>query len=314
MFRTEVPILIAKNPIDYDAKILSLGSCFAENISEKLSFYKFQNVVNPFGIIFNPISIERIITRIVNQELFTEKDIFYHNDRWQCFEIHSKLSHSDKDLFLENLNTILKNTFNDIQNHSHCIITYGTSWVYRHIETNKIVANCHKIPQNQFSKEILTAENISKSIENTINLIQKVNKNIRFIFTVSPVRHIKDGFVENNVSKSLLIGSVYNITKNNPIADYFPSYEILLDELRDYRFYADDMLHPSPVAISYIWNKFRENYIKADLKIVLDEVENIQKSLFHKPFDEQSLSHTAFLTKLKAKIHKIESQFPSIKF
>jgi len=314
MFRTEVPISKSKHQIDFDAKILSLGSCFAENISEKLSFYKFENTVNPFGIIFNPVSIERIVARIVNQELFTEKDIFFHNDRWHCFEIHSKLSNSDKDLFLESLNAILKTTFNQIQNLSHVIITFGTSWVYRHIESDKIVANCHKVQQNQFSKELLSPETISKSIENTIHLIQLLNKNIKFIFTISPVRHIKDGFVENNASKSLLINSVFKISQNNSTVDYFPSYEILLDELRDYRFYAADMLHPSQLAIQYIWNKFRENYIDINLQSVLAEIENVQKSLLHKPFDKETPNHVAFLLNLKAKINKIEAEFPQIKF
>ena len=314
MFRTEIPIEKSQHQINYDARILSLGSCFAQNISEKLSFFKFQNTANPFGIIFNPIAIERIVERSVNQEFYTEKDIFFHNEMWHCFEVHSKLSALSKDLFLENLNHLLKTTFSELQTISHCIITLGTSWIYRNNHSANVVANCHKIPQNQFTKELLSTATISKSIANTINLIESVNEKVRFIFTISPVRHLKDGFIENNVSKSNLITSLFKIIEDNAALDYFPSYEILLDELRDYRFYANDMLHPSQIAIEYIWKKFRESYIQNDLNPILNEIDSIQKSLLHKPFNENSQSHVAFLQKLQSKIEKIAIQFPTIKF
>ena len=213
-FSTPVPILKSNCPIDYNSKIMSLGSCFAENMADKFEYFKFQNVVNPFGIIFNTVSIERIVERVVNQELFTEKDIFFHNDLWHCFEVHSELSNSNKDIFLENLNSILKFTKNQITKSTHLIITYGTSWVYRNIETKEIVANCHKVPQKQFTKEILSIEITQKSIENIIFLVQSINKEANFIFTVSPVRHVKDGFVENNLSKAILLQSVFQILKS----------------------------------------------------------------------------------------------------
>lgn len=314
MFRTEVPVDNYSHPLTYDAKILSLGSCFAENISEKLSFYKFQNISNPFGIIYNPVSIERVITRIVNQEFYTENDIFFYNHRWHCFEVHSKLSHSNKDMYLENLNAILKNSFAEIKILTHCIITYGTSWVYEHELAGKIVSNCHKIPQNHFTKRLLNATEIKNAINNTVQLIRSVNPDLKFIVTISPVRHIKDGYVQNNVGKSLLTQSIFEILHTNSSVNYFPSYEIMLDELRDYRFYADDMLHPSSLAIQYIWSKFRASYINPDLNSVLDEIEKIQKSLQHKPFDTNTPDYEAFSAKLKAKITNLESRFPQIKF
>ena len=204
-FRTQIPISKCSSPIDYNSQIVSLGSCFAENIKAKFEYFKFQNIVNPFGIIFNPISIEKLIERAVNKTAFTEKDIFFHNERWHCYEVHSELSNENKDEFLNNLNEILHFTNNQIANSSHFILTYGTSWVYRNIASNEIVANCHKVPQNQFTKEILSVERIQKSIQNTIEVIKRVNPNGHFIFTVSPVRHIKDGFIENTVSKSNLL-------------------------------------------------------------------------------------------------------------
>lgn len=314
-FSTPIPISKYQFPIDYNSKIMSLGSCFAENMADKLEYFKFQNVVNPFGIIFNAVSIERIVERIVNQELFTEKDIFFHNDLWHCLEVHSELSNPDKDIFLENLNSILEKTRNQFIESSHIIITYGTSWVYRNIETNEIVANCHKVPQKYFSKELLSLEITQKSIENTIASIQSINKEANFIFTVSPVRHIKDGFVENNVSKAYLISSIYKIiTLCLSKSYYFPSYEILLDELRDYRFYKEDMLHPNQTAIDYIWIRFFENYINEKEFETMQKVCDIQKALKHKPFNENSDNHQKFLSKLQQKIKLIQETYPTIYF
>jgi hypothetical protein len=313
-FTTSIPISKSSNPIDYDSRIISLGSCFAQNIGEKFSYFKFQNTVNPFGIIFNPVSIENLFSRVVNNQEFTENDIFFHNDLWHCFEVHSELSHSDKTIFLDRLNQILSDFHLQIFKSTHFQITYGTSWVYRNKSSNSIVANCHKVPQSQFEKEILSVATIEKSIQNTIDLIQKVNPNCQFIFTVSPVRHIKDGFVENQRSKAHLITSIHSSISHLPSSNYFPSYEIMMDELRDYRFYAEDMLHPSQTAIDYIWNRFSENYISEENFATMEEVCSIQKGLAHRPFNPDSDSYQKFLNTLKNKIFKLQEQFPRINF
>lgn len=313
-FTTKVPIEKYKNPIDYNSRIMSLGSCFAENMAEKFEYFKFQNSVNPFGIIFNPVSIEKLVNRIVNKIEFTEEDIFYHNDLWHCYEVHSELSNANKEDFLRNLNSILSQNFNLISNATHIIITYGTSWVYRNKTSNKIVANCHKVPQNQFDKEIISVEAIEKSIANTINLIQKINPNCNFIFTISPVRHIKDGFVENQRSKAHLITAIQNSQLATRNSQYFPSYEIMMDELRDYRFYADDMLHPSQTAIDYIWIKFFENYVSETEFNLMNQVCEIQRALKHRPFNPESESHLKFLSNLNLKISKIQEVLPFVTF
>lgn len=314
-FTTTIPISKSSNPIDYDSRIISLGSCFAQNIGEKFSYFKFQNTVNPFGIIFNPVSIENLISRVVNNQKFTENDIFFHNDLWHCFELHSELSHSDKTIFLDRLNQILSDFHLQIFKSTHFQITYGTSWVYRNKSSNSVVANCHKLPQSQFEKEILSVATIEKSIQNTIDLIQKVNPNCYFIFTVSPVRHIKDGFVENQRSKAHLISALHNfVTLSLSKCNYFPSYEIMMDELRDYRFYAEDMLHPSQMAIDYIWKRFSENYISEENFATMEEVCSIQKGLAHRPFNPNTASHQKFLNTLKNKIVKLQEQFPRINF
>ncbi|MCZ8197417.1 MAG: GSCFA domain-containing protein [Flavobacterium sp.] len=313
-FTTKIPILKYQNPIDYNSKILSLGSCFAENMGQKFDYFKFKNVVNPFGIIFNPVSIEKLIYRVINKIEFTESDIFFHNESWHCFEVHSDLSTSSSELLLANLNKVLHSFRSQIQEATHLILTYGTSWIYRNKVSNEIVANCHKVAQNQFDKEILSVETIEKSIQNTIDLVKKINPNCNFIFTISPVRHIKDGFVENQRSKAHLITALHSSNFQLPTSSYFPSYEILMDELRDYRFYADDMLHPSQTAIDYIWMKFFENYVDEKEFATMQQVCDIQKALHHKPFNVTSDSHQKFLKNLNQKINTLASKYPQIQF
>jgi hypothetical protein len=314
-FSTQVPLVKYPYPLDYTSNILSLGSCFAENIGEKFDYFKFQSTVNLFGIIFNPVSIEKIIRRAVQKHYFTEADLFFHNEAWHCFDVHSELSHANKEAMLVRLNQILETTHTHITQSTHIIITLGTAWVYRHTEKKEIVANCHKVPQKQFTKELLSVEAIQQSLQNTIHLIAEVNANAKCLFTISPVRHIKDGFAENQRSKAHLITALHTIV-NHPLATihYFPSYEIMMDELRDYRFYAEDMLHPNAIAIQYIWEKFRETAISPDAFAIMEEVDAIQKALQHRPFNPNSEGHQKFLENLNQKIDKLAGQFPNMKF
>lgn len=314
-FKTQISIPKNSNSIDYNSKIVSFGSCFAENMGDKFHYFKFQNITNPFGIIFNPVSIEKIVDRVVNSDLFTAEDVFFHNERWHCFEVHSDVSHSDKEELVANLNQILVETKKQLQEASHIIITYGTSWVYRNIDRGNIVANCHKVPQKQFTKELLSVSAIQQSIQSTIRLIQSINPNCNFIFTVSPVRHLKDGFVENQRSKAnLIIGLHETFDFRLSTFDYFPSYEIMMDELRDYRFYAEDMVHPSQVAIDYIWERFRESTISETAYATMDAVESIQKGLQHRPFNPNSESHQKFEANLRSKITTLVAQYSFMKF
>jgi len=317
-FRTQIPLSKTNNPIDYNSKVLSFGSCFAENMADKFDYFKFQNETNPFGIIFNPVSIEKIINRTVQEKWFTEKDVFFHNERWHSFDVHSDLSNSDRQELLETLNKAISETHKQLKQATHIIITYGTSWIYRNLESEQIVANCHKVPQKQFSKELLSVDATEKSIQNTINLIQTLNPDINFIFTISPVRHIKDGFAENQLSKSHLFAGLHQVLKTHNskliTANYFPSYEIMMDELRDYRFYGEDMLHPNQVAIDYIWHQFSENYIAENAILIMKEIDGIQKSLRHRSFNPESEQHQKFLAKLQQRINVLGEKLPHIRF
>jgi len=316
-FSTSIPIAKSNNSINYNSQIVSLGSCFAVNIGQKFDYYKFSNTTNPFGILFHPVALEKFISYALNNKLFTEADIFEHNNLWHCFDAHSDLSNPDKNILLNNLNNACSSANSKLKEASHLIITLGTAWVYRFAETGNLVANCHKVPQKQFTKELLSVNSIKNSLENIIQMVVEVNPPVHIIFTVSPVRHIKDGFTENQWSKSNLISALHDTLNTEHYkrnTAYFPSYEIMMDELRDYRFYSEDMIHPSTIAVDYIWERFTEAYIAPEAHETMKLVDNIQKGLSHRPFNPDTPQHQEFLKKVDDKIITLQKLHPHISF
>ena len=313
--QTQIPLQSElHNQIDYHSKIALFGSCFVENLGEKFNYFKLQNFQNPFGILFHPLAIESLVANAINSKTYTEEDIFFHNEQWHCYEAHSKLSSDSKDDLLHALNNAVQSTNQQIHQATHLIVTLGTAWVYRYTASDVIVANCHKVPQKQFTKELLTVDEISESLQAIVTLIKSVNPKASVIFTVSPVRHIKDGFVENTQSKAHLVAAIHQVVEPRKQQYYFPSYEIMLDELRDYRFYKADMLHPNDVAVNYIWEKFKQVWISEKAHKTLNEVDVIQKGLQHRPFNPNSNSHKAFLQSLKDKQNQLQQSFSHIVF
>ena len=312
--QTRVDIKKGETLIDYHANLILLGSCFAENIGDKLSYYKFRSSVNPFGILFHAKAIETFLFMATQQEEYAEEDIFFYNEQWHSFDAHSSLSSPDKLELLFNLNNGLINAYQRLKSATHIIITLGTSWVYRLKQLDMIVANCHKVPQKEFDKSLLSVDDNLKSLQTSVALLKSVNPKVKIIFTVSPVRHIKDGSVENTVSKSNLLSAVYNITKSHEDLDYFPSYEIMMDELRDYRFYKEDMIHPTSLAVDYIWQKFKDSWISEGSGQMMKNIEDIQKGMTHKPFNPDSEAHKSFLQKLEVKKQDISANYPHIRF
>ncbi|MFK8302153.1 GSCFA domain-containing protein [Capnocytophaga stomatis] len=312
-FRTIVPVKQSDFKISYNDRILSIGSCFSVNISKKLKYYNFQTVTNPFGILFHPLAIEKLIEKTLKNSLFNKDDFFKHNDLWHSFDLHSELSQITLDEAISVANQKIEEFRNALQNSDFMFITLGTSWVYVHTNGN-IVANCHKMPQTNFSKKLLSVKEIEKSIQNTVNQIKNINSKIKIIYTISPVRHLKDGFVENQISKAHLISGLHFFLSQNTEVQYFPSYEILLDELRDYRFYAEDMLHPSEFAIEYIWERFMETYISEECFSDMKQIDSIQKGLKHRVFNPESEQSKIFQEKLTEKINKIIEKYPFMSF
>lgn len=315
--QTTIPLDPTDYPIDYGSAVLLLGSCFSENLGRQFAYYKFQGLQNPFGILFHPQAIAQLIVRAVQKNLYTTEEVFASQGRWLCFDAHSDLSASTSEDLVAHLNTALDRTAAYLSTASHVFITLGTAWVYRSLGTDKVVANCHKVPQREFSKELLSIAQIQSCLEQIIQQIGSLNENAQVIFTVSPVRHLKDGFAENQRSKAHLIAAVHEFlasTDRIGHVSYFPSYEIMLDELRDYRFYEADLIHPNPMAIRYIWEKFTAAYMTSETQITMDKVDRVQKGLGHRPFNPGSEQYLAFRKSLKEKITYLKQRYPHMDF
>lgn len=315
--QTQIPLEKQKdNQIDYHSNLLLLGSCFVENIGDKLDYFKFQSLQNPFGILFHPKAIEKLIHNALHEKKYSEDSVFFQNEQWHCFDAHSKLSGNSKEELLHSLNTQLDLTITQLHSATHIIITLGTAWVYKNCKTNLAVANCHKVSQNEFVKELLSVVEVTNSIKMMVDQIHHNNPKAVVLFTVSPVRHIKDGFVENTQSKSHLIAAIHQFLSHQAHSRcfYFPAYEIMMDELRDYRFYAEDMLHPNQTAIDYIWEKFQHVWLSSETGKTMKLIEDIQKGLQHRSFHPNSEANRQFLQDLELKKQHLQSQIPHITF
>lgn len=312
-FRTIVPIPKATENITYYSKIVSLGSCFAVNMAQKFAYYKFPVTLNPFGILFHPLAIEGILHRAWQQIPYTSNDFFKHNELWHSFSFHSDLSQLNLENAISLANTQQLQLRQALKDATFCFITLGTAWVYIYNSTDTIVANCHKLSSQHFSKRLLSVYEITESLTNILTLLHTIQPEIHCVFTISPVRHLKDGFLENQVSKAQLFSALYPLLSDGK-ASYFPACELLLDELRDYRFYANDMVHPSEGAINYIWERWVETYVDEATQADMKQVDSIQKGLLHRPFNPQSETHRKFLEQLKQKMEVFTQKYPHIVF
>ena len=305
-FRTTFHIPESDFKINHQHKILTIGSCFSDEMGNRLVDLKFDGLINPFGIIFNAYSIQNLIERSIDKRYFTTDDVHQNGEQFFCFDVHSSFNALSKDEVLINLNLTLDRVHHQIQNCDVLILTLGTSWVYERIDTAEIVANCHKVEAKQFKKVLLTTEENFKSMDLIAFEITKINPNVKIITTVSPVRHIKDGMVENNVSKARLLDALYQLDLKYKQVNYFPSYELVIDDLRDYRFYKEDLIHPTNQAVEYIWEKFGETYFENSTQTIIQKISKINSALNHRPFNEESTSHQKFLQKTMQMINELE--------
>lgn len=313
-FRTEFKIKPFKHKITYNDKVLFIGSCFAENISGYFKTSGFQVEVNPFGILYHPKAIERSINIALDPNYNPEKFTFEHQGIWSNFDAHSSISATSNTALLENLIHSKRKTEQALKTSNFVFISLGTAWVYKHDKDDKIAANCHKLPQNLFSKQILDLETVKHSLENIINDIRSFNSKARIIFTLSPVRHLKDGFIENQISKSTLNLAIHEVINRHDCCDYFPSYELLLDDLRDYRFYDKDMVHPNAIALDYMWKKLTEVVFDNHTLSTLKKVNSINTRLEHRFFNPNSEASIRFKEKTEELIKSLQKSQPQIKF
>ncbi len=304
------PVNIKPNKtIDHNSRIVMLGSCFAENIGKKLIGCGFNVVMNPMGILYNPISIFSALERIVEGRKFTEDEVFCHNGLWTSFMHHGSFSHADKNEALKMMNERLKEGHEQLKDATHLIITFGSAEVYE--RNGKVVSNCHKLPAREFTHRLLSINEINNLYKSFIIETQNIAP-LQTIFTISPVRYLGNGAHHGQINKSTLLLATDQICREIG-ADYFPSYEIIMDELRDYRYYADDMIHPSDVAINYIFERFADTYLTDEAIRIAEEIKKIKKSLAHRPLHPDSEEYQNFKKKLSQQIAAIVEKYPNVK-
>lgn len=293
-------------------RMLLLGSCFAENIGTRLARNKFNVDINPFGTLYNPASIAAALRRLLHPERFTAGDLLQHEGVYHSFSHHSRFSSTSETECLRNINDRLEASTNEFRKTTYLVVTLGTAYVYRLKSSGEVVANCHKLPEKMFDRSMLTVGEIIAEWKELLLSLWKQNPDLKILFTVSPIRHWKDGAHGNQLSKATLLLAVDELQAAYPerIA-YFPAYEIMMDELRDYRFYATDMLHPSELAIDYIWQRFTENFLSDETKGILKEWAEIQKAINHRPFQPESDAYKRFISQTLLKMERINEKFPS---
>lgn len=307
MFRTEFTIPPVDFQIGLAAKILTIGSCFADVVGTQLKEHKIETLINPFGTLFNPVSACQLLTQAIQQTKPSDKWV-QNQGIWHHYDFHSSFSSPYKSQLEQQIENSLRLTHTFLQKADYILLTLGTAYVYELKETHTIVANCHKEPAKNFTRYLLTNEQINLAFEQMHRAITEIRPTVKFILTVSPVRHTKDTLPLNQVSKSILRVSTHQLTQQFDNVCYFPAYELLIDDLRDYRFYKADMIHPSEVAEEYIWDKFIATYLNKDAKEFIEAWQSIRKALMHKPFHAHTAAHQQFLKTVLQKLEVLTTQ------
>lgn len=313
-FRTTFAITEAENKLDFGSRILLGGSCFTENIGARLAQGKFNVHTNPFGIIFNPVSLADMLERIVKAETFSADELIQVGNKWVSLYHHGAYSGKTPDETLGKINSALREASDFMQQCTHIVITLGTVWVYRHKSRDQIAANCHKMPQLEFSKEILTLAETEKALRRMLAVAANLSGKPQVIFTLSPIRHWRDGAVENQRSKSILHAAIQNIIETEPHCTYFPAYELVMDDLRDYRFYEADMIHPSKVAIDYIWERFKAAWINTACFLAMEEFERLYNLLNHRIIRTDRVEAEEFYRGVLSKLETLAKKYPETDF
>jgi hypothetical protein len=313
IFRTAFVIPNSEKKINYQSPIMLIGSCFSEYVGNKLSDSKLMVDNNPFGIVYNPLSVKSGLMRLIDSRPYSKEELFNHEGVWGSFDHHSRFSDLDPESTLLKINDRLTASSVFIRKANFLFLTFGTAYVYNLKSSGKIVSNCHKFESSEFIRTRLNVEQIVTEYDLLIHQLNRINPNLEIVFTVSPIRHWKDGAHENQLSKSILLLAIDHICTSHKNTLYFPSYELIMDDLRDYRFYEEDMLHPNKIAINYIWSRFRECFLENDVISIMKEVEKVILATRHKPFNPKAESFQAFVHQQLDKIRYLKNQY-SISF
>lgn len=310
-FRTKIKIDNDGIALTHDQQMMMLGSCFSDNIGSRLTDAMINVIINPLGTVYNPMSVATAVNRIIGNISVSPDELFQANGVWNCFDFHSRFSLADADETLQQMNDSISSAHNHLKHCGTIFITLGTAITYS--RGNSIVSNCHKLPAAQFSRQIRSVSEIVTALDKMVKQLHSFNSNLQIIFTVSPIRHIADGLSTNSLSKSTLRVAIAEIMKLHPdICHYFPSYEILIDDLRDYRFYASDMVHPSDTAVEYIWEIIKSTYFDTQQQQAIVRCERMTKRLRHRPMSQNAEVVEKFRADTRSAFQSLVAQYPYI--
>jgi len=314
VFRSIVKILESPDKLSFHSNLFLIGSCFAENIGKILTQNKFNVICNPFGVVYNPISVGNSLQILMEGKVFSSRDLNFANDLWFSYAHHGKFSNQEADVCLENINSQMQKAALNLANADVLFLTFGTSWVYELIETGEIVSNCHKQPAKSFHRYRLDVDEIVKLYKELIVSLSLFNPQLKIVFTISPIRHWKDGAHGNQLSKATLLLAVDQLVGLFDQVSYFPSYEIVMDELRDYRFYAENMMHTNSIAEKYIWSRFVDTYMEKNTISLMKKIGKIIAASNHRAFNPDSESHQQFIASVLSDMSDLEKLYPNILF
>ena len=309
-FRTKVELPAKEVNISHSDVLMMWGSCFVESIGNLMARNKFTCDINPFGILYNPISIAESITTVMEDRRYTDNDLRHDNGQWYSLMHHGAFSNENKEVCLKRINRRIEEGHRNLINADWIIITFGTARIYEWKEDGTIVGNCHKLPAKCFDRRLLDTAEIVTAYREIIAQILQANPKAKFLFTVSPIRHIKDGLHGNQLNKGTLLLAIHQLCEEYSCCHYFPSYEIMMDELRDYRFYADDMVHPSSMAVAYIWECLCNSCFTPQTRDFMNRWEEIEKGLAHRPFNPNSDAYHNFMSEILLKTEQLKEKFP----
>ena len=314
-FRTEIKVQKADFGISYADRLFFVGSCFSTNMAERLSALKFRLTVNPTGVLYNPASVCQLLQHLLDGRKLTADDVFQQDGVWNSFLLHSCFASLSQQELIDKANAALMSAKEALAGATCLFLTFGTAWVYRLKSTGGVVANCHKVPATQFERCRLTPEEVVAECLPVFQELVEQRPDVRIVLTVSPIRHWKDGAHGNQLSKAVLLLAIDQLCQLLPDnVSYFQSYELLMDDLRDYRFYADDMLHPSKQAVDYIYRHFADTYFSAETCKDVACVEALVAAASHRPFNPDSFSYKLFCERNRTKLAELQHRFPQLDF
>jgi len=307
----------SKDTIAYGDKLMLIGSCFTENIGAKFKTYLFELSENPYGILFNPVSVVTTLTEIMDKRMYKVDDLFQHNELWHSWHHHSRFSAIAQEEALENINSSIFAAHDFLKSANRLVITLGSAWLYHltneaPLGNGQVVANNHKGPINWFYKSLIQPNVLIKNLDDLVKRLHAFNPSLHITFTISPVRHLREGLIENNRSKAILIHAVHELVYQCNGVDYFPAYEYVIDDLRDYRFYAEDLVHPNFAASGYVWDKLVETYMDPKTQAIMKQVAELQLAMNHKPFFTGSAEHQKFLESCILKTETLLAKHPAL--